>query len=221
MLEIVDRGLRRQISRNQSGLYSTAIRRHNHSGCIADGHNPIRISPGKRSVNREAIPNHRSPVPANQPFRGDRVLLDKPGEEIAYLPISPDIWFPDPDSNVCTSVSLGNYPPVSPWRVSRIHVHLCNILLDIEVCHQILNVRGDGIGTSIGPFWKAGPLCGLTRITICSNDNLAVNRFFPCRTNPASLIIRKKWAWTPMSISAPWPRATSPRRLSKICRSRM
>src|SRR6266705_7011025 len=98
MLEIVDRSLRCQVSSNERGLYSTAICRHNHSSRIADRHNPIRIGPGKRSVDREAITDHRSLVPANQPFRGDRVLLNKTGEEIAYLPISSDIWFPDPDS---------------------------------------------------------------------------------------------------------------------------
>src|SRR2546425_8602533 len=192
MLEIVDRSLRCQVSRYQGGLYSTAICGHNHSSRIANGHNSIGIGSGKGSVDREAIPDHRSLVPANQPFRGDRVLLNETSEEITYLPISPDIWFPDPDSNVCTSVSLRNYPPVSPWRVSRIHVHLCNILLDIEVCHQILYVRSDRIGTSIGPFWKTGSLRGLTWITICCDDNLAVDRFFACRTNPASLIIREK-----------------------------
>src|SRR5438445_4770317 len=191
MLEIVDRGLRCQVSRDQSGLYSTAICRHNHSSRIANGHNSIGISSGKRSVDREAIPDHRSLVSANQPFRGDRVLLDKPCEEIAYLPVSPYVWFSDPDSNVRASVSLGNYPPVSARRVSRIHVHLCNILLDVEVGHQILYVRGDCIGTGIGPFRKIGSLRGLTRITVCGNDNVSVNRLFTCRTNPASLIIRE------------------------------
>src|SRR6266704_612720 len=176
MLEIVDRSLRCQVSRNESGLYSTAICRHNHSS---------------RTVDREAITDHRSLVPANQPFRGDRVLLNETGEEIAYLPISSDIWFPDPDSNVCASVSLRNYPPISAWRVSRIHVHLRNIQLDVEVSHQILYVRGDRIGTIIGSFWKSGPLCGLARITVCCNDDVSVNRFFACRTNPASLIIRE------------------------------
>src|SRR2546428_5862839 len=114
MLEIVDRSLRCQVSRYQGGLYSTAICGHNHSSRIANGHNSIGISSGEGSVDREAIPDHRSLVPANQPFRGDRVLLNETGEEIAYLPISLDVWFPDPDSNVCPSVSLGNYPPVSP-----------------------------------------------------------------------------------------------------------
>src|SRR5438093_2631701 len=192
MLEIVDCGLRCQVSRNQSSLYSTAICRHDHSGCIANGHDSIRIGPGKRSVDGEAIANHRSLIPPNQPFRGDGVLLDKSGEEIAYLPISPDVWFPNSDAHVCPPVSFGNYPPVSARRVSRIHVHLRNILLDVEVGHQILYVSGDRIGTRVGPFWKAGSLRGLARITICCDDNLAVNRFFPRRSNPASLIIREK-----------------------------
>src|SRR3989441_4375615 len=192
MLEIVDRSLRCQATRYQVVLYPTAICGHNHSSRIANGHNSIGIGSGKGSVDREAIPDHRSLVPANQPFRGDRVLLNETSEEIAYLPISPDIWFPDPDSNVCPSVSLRNYPPISAWRVSRIHVHLRNILLDVEVSHQILYVRGDCIGTRIGPFWKTGSLRGLTRITVCRNDNVPVNRIFACRTNPASLIIREK-----------------------------
>src|SRR2546425_2615749 len=192
MLEIVDRSLRCQVSRYQGGLYSTAICGHNHSSRIANGHNSIGISSGKRSVDREAIPDHRSLVPAHQPFRGDRVLLDKPGEEIAYLPVSPYVWFSDPDSDVRPSFSLGNYPPVSARRVSRIHVHLCNILLDVEIGHQVLYVRGDRIGTSVSPFWEAGSFRGLTRITICGNDNVPVNRFFACWSDPASLIIWKK-----------------------------
>src|SRR5207245_10211488 len=146
-------------------LYSTAIGQHNQSSRIANGHNSIGISSGKRSVDREAIPDHRSLVSANQPFRGDRVLLDKPGEEIAYLPVSPYVWFSDPDSNVRASVSLGNYPPVSAGRVSRIHVHLGIILLAVEFVHQLLYVIGECIGTGIGPFRKIGFLRVLTRIT--------------------------------------------------------
>src|SRR5712692_7166524 len=192
MLEIVDRSLRCQVSRNQSGLYSTAICRHNHSSCIANGHNSIGISSGKGTVDREAVPYHRSLVSANQPFRGDRVLLNETGEEIAYLPISPDVWFPDPDSDVRSSLSLGNYPPISAWRVSRIHVHLRNILLDVEVGHQVLYVRSDRIRTRIGPFRKATSFRCLTWITVCGNDNVSVNRFFPSRSHPASLIIREK-----------------------------
>src|SRR2546425_3279789 len=88
-------------------------------------------------------------------------------------------------------MSLRNYPPVSARRVSRIHVHLRNILLDIEVSHQILYVRGNRIGTRVSPFWKACSLCGLTRITVCCNDNISVNRFFPGRSHPAPLIIRE------------------------------
>src|SRR5205807_6480872 len=192
MLEIVDRRPRCQISCNQRGLYSTAICRHDHSSRIANGHDPIRIGPGKRPVNGKTIANHRSFVSADQPFRRDRILLNETSEEIAYLPVSPDVWFPDPDSNVGSSLSLGNYPPISAWGVSRIPVHLRNILLDVEVGHQILNVRGDRIGTRVSPFRKAGSLCGLTWITVCGDDNVAMNRFFACRTNPASLIIREK-----------------------------
>src|SRR5436309_8136782 len=143
MLEIIDRSFRRQVSSNQGGLYSTPICRHDHSSSIADRHNSIRIGPGERSIDWKAIPNHRSLVPTNQTLRSDRVLLDEPGEEIAYLPVSPDIWLPDPDSDVCPSVSLRDYPSVSSRRISWIHVHLCDILLDIEIGHQILYVRSD------------------------------------------------------------------------------
>src|SRR5712692_4159030 len=191
MLEIVDRSLRCQVSRNQSGLYSTAICRHNHSSCIANGHNSIGISSGKGTVDREAVPYHRSLVSANQPFRGDRVLLNETCEEIPYLPISPDVWFPDPDSNVRSSLSFGNYPPISARRVSRIHVHLSNILLHIEVGHQVLYVRGDCVGTCVGSFWKAASFSGFTRITVCCYDNVTVNRFFASRSYPTSLIIRE------------------------------
>src|SRR5207245_2842635 len=135
--------------------------------------------------------DHRSLVSADQPFRGDRVLLNKPNEEIPYLPISSDIWFPNPNSNVGSSLSLGNYPPISSRRVSRIHVHLRNILLDVEIGHKILNVRGDCIGTPVSPFWKTGSLRGLTRITVRCNDNVSVDRFFPGRSHPAPLIIWK------------------------------
>src|SRR5207244_6050446 len=59
------------------------------------------------------------------------------------------------------------------------------------VGHQVLYVRGDCIGTGIGPFWKTGSLRGFTRITVCCDDNVAVNRFFPGRSHPAPLIIRE------------------------------
>src|SRR5438552_8816229 len=191
MLEVVDRGLRCQISCNQSGLYATAICGHDHSGSIANRHNSIRIGPGKRSVDRKAITDHGGLVSTCQSFRGYRVLLDEPGEEIPYLPISPDIWFPDPDSNVCSPVSLRNNPSISARRVPWVHVHLCNILFDVEVCHQILYVRGNCIGTRVGSFRKASSLRGFTRITVRGNDNVSVNRFFACRSDPAPLIIRE------------------------------
>src|ERR1700704_2077628 len=100
MLEVVDRGLRRQVPRDQSGLYSAAICRHNHSSSIANRHYSIGIGAGKRSVDWKTIADHGGFVSSNQPFRGDSVLLDEPGEEVAYLPVSPNIWLPYPDSDI-------------------------------------------------------------------------------------------------------------------------
>src|SRR6266540_2109737 len=189
MFEVVDRGLSCQISCNQSRLYSTAICRHDHSSSIANRHNSIGEGAGKRSVDWKAVTNHGGFVSANQSFRGHRVLLDKPGEEIAYLPISLDIWFPDPDSDVCPSVPLRNYPSISPRRVSRVHVHLRDILLDIEVGHEILYVRSDRVGTCVCSFRKTGSLRSFTWITVGCDDNISVNRFFPGWSDPAALII--------------------------------
>src|SRR6267143_596817 len=56
MFEIIDCGLGSQVSRNQSSLYSATIRRHDHTSGIADGHNPIRIGPGKRPVTGRLSP---------------------------------------------------------------------------------------------------------------------------------------------------------------------
>src|SRR5207245_8178129 len=41
------------------------------------------------------------------------------------------------------------------------------------------------------PFWKAASFSGFARITVCCDNNVAVNRFFACVSHPASLIIRE------------------------------
>src|SRR5438094_10127851 len=96
---------------------------------------------------------------------------------------------PDSDSDICSSVPLRNYPSISARRVSRIHVHLCDVLLDVEVGDEILYVCSDRVGTCVCSFWKTGSLRSFTWIAVGGDDNISMDSLFPGSSDPASLII--------------------------------
>src|SRR5207245_1213336 len=81
-------------------------------------------------------------------------------------------------------------PSVPSRRVSRVHVQFCNVLLYIQIGHQIFDIGRHCVWASVLLFWEPRPLRGLAGIAVCRNNAFSVVCGFAGWADPATFVLR-------------------------------